>query len=78
MIRMLKTAKDSAIKARTQAINQMKSLVVTAPAELGDGLTTNALATRCRSFRLGRLDSPTESTRFESLAHRYRHSASRT
>ena len=77
MIRMLKTAKDSAIKARTQAINQMKSLVVTAPAELReklDGLTTNALATRCRSFRLGRLDSPTAAAKYtlRSLAHRYR------
>ena len=29
MIRMLKGAKDSAIKARTQAVNQMKALVVT-------------------------------------------------
>ena len=77
MIRMLKTAKDSAIKARTQAINQMKSLVVTAPAELReklDGLTTNALATRCRSFRPGRLDSPTAAAKYtlRSLAHRFR------
>ena len=31
MIRMLKSTKDSAVKARTQAINQMKALVVTAP-----------------------------------------------
>ena len=30
MIRMLKIVKDSAIKARTQAINQMKALIVTA------------------------------------------------
>ena len=34
MIRMLKIVKDSAIKARTQAINQMKALIVTAPSEL--------------------------------------------
>ena len=55
MIRMLKSAKDSAVKARTQAVNQMKALVVTAPAELReslDGLTTSALATAMRkSFR---------------------------
>ena len=38
MIRMLKSAKDSAVKARTQAINQMKALVVTAPAELRETL----------------------------------------
>ena len=46
MIRMLKSAKDSAVKARTQAINQMKALVVTAPAELRetlDGLAAGAL-----------------------------------
>ena len=30
MIRMLKSAKDSAVKARTQAFNQMKALIVTA------------------------------------------------
>ena len=30
MIRMFKSTKDSAVKARTQAINQMKALVVTA------------------------------------------------
>ena len=39
MIRMLKSAKDSAVKARTQAVNQMKALVVTAlPAELRETL----------------------------------------
>ena len=38
MIRMLKSTKDSAVKARTQAINQMKALVVTAPAELRETL----------------------------------------
>ena len=31
MIRMFKSTKDSAVKARTQAINQMKALVVTGP-----------------------------------------------
>ena len=50
MIRMLKSAKDSAVKARTQAANQMKALIVTAPAQLRetlDGLPTAALTTRC-------------------------------
>ena len=62
MIRMLKSTKNSAVKARTQAVNQMKALVVTAPAELReklDGLGTSALVKRCGSFRPGRLDSPT-------------------
>ena len=47
MIRMLKSTKDSDVKARTQAVNQMKALVVTAPAVLRetlDGLTSTALA----------------------------------
>ena len=44
MIRMLKSARDSAIKARTQAVNQMKALVVTAPSELRD--TLNGLTTK--------------------------------
>ena len=77
MIRMLKSAKDSAIKARTQAVNQMKALVVTAPAELREtleGLTTIALVTRCKSFRPGRLDSPKAAAKYtlRSLASRHR------
>ena len=77
MIRMLKGAKDSAIKARTQAVNQMKALVVTAPAELRetlDGLTTIALITRCKSFRPGRLDDPKAAAKYalRSLACRHR------
>ena len=76
MIRMLKTAKDSAVKARTQAVNQMKALVVTAPAELRetlDGLTATALAARCKSFRPGRLEDPTAAAKYtlRSLAYRY-------
>ena len=77
MIRMLKSAKDSAVKARTQAINHMKALVVTAPAELRetlDGLAAGALVTRCKSFRTGRLDGPLAAARYtlRSLARRYR------
>ncbi len=77
MIRMLKGAKDSAIKARTQAVNQMKALVVTAPAELREtlaGLTTIALITRCKSFRPGRLADPKAAAKYtlRSLACRHR------
>ena len=77
MIRMLKSARDSAVKARTQALNQMKALIVTAPTQLRetlDGLTTAALVTRCKSFRPGRLDGPTAAARYalRSLARRYR------
>ena len=78
MIRMLKSARDSAVKARAQAGNQMKALVVTAPAvlrEVLDGLTTSALAKRCRSFRPSRLDDPKPAAKYtlRSLACRYRH-----
>ena len=47
----LKSAKGSAVKARTQAFNQMKALIVTAQAELREtliGLTTGALINLCK------------------------------
>ena len=76
MIRMLKTAKDSAVKARTQAINQMKALVVTAPAQLREtlsGLTTAALIARCKCFRPGRPEDPSAAAKYtlRSLARRH-------
>ena len=78
MIRMLKSARDSAVKSRTQAGNQMKALVVTAPAKLRetlDGLSTSALVKRCRNFRPSRLDDPKAAAKYtlRSLACRYRH-----
>ena len=77
MIRMLKSAKDSAVKARTQAFNQMKALVVTAPAQLRETLNSliaAVLVTRCKSFRPGGLESPTAAARYalRSLARRCR------
>ena len=77
MIRMLKSTRDAAVKSRTQAVNQMKALVVTAPSELRgtlDGLAANVLAARCRSFRPGRLNNPTAAAKYalRSLAYRYR------
>ena len=77
MIRMLKSVKDSAVKARTQAGNQMKALVVTPPAELPeslDGLTTRSLVKRCRNFRLTQLGDPTAAAKYalRALACRYR------
>ena len=76
MIRMLKSAKNSAVTARTQAVNQIKALVITAPAELRetlDDLTTSALIKRCRSFRPGRPRSPMAAAKYalRSLACRY-------
>ena len=73
MIRMLKKAKDSAIKARTQAVNQMRALVVTAPPKLRESL--DGLASRCKKFRAGPLDDPTAAAKYtlRSLACRYLH-----
>ena len=75
MTRMLKKAKDSALKARTQAVNQMKALIVTAPAKLREslnGLAADPLASRCRRFRPGPLDDPTAAAKYtlRSLACR--------
>ena len=70
MIRMLKGAKDSAIKKPAPRPSyQMKALVVTAPAELREtlaGLTTIALITRCKSFRPGRLDDPKAAAKYST------------
>jgi transposase len=61
MLRMLKRAKDSAVKARTQSLNQIKALLVTAPVDLREaltGLTVGQLLDRCAAFRPGPLTSP--------------------
>ena len=58
MIRMLKNTKDSAAKARTQAVNQMKALIVTSPSGLRatlEDLTVTVFAARCKSLRPGPL-----------------------
>ena len=76
MIRMLKSARDWAVKVRTQAVNQMKALIVTAPARLRenlDGLSVSALSTRCRSFRIHRFSDPVSAAKYalRSLACSY-------
>jgi transposase len=53
-IRTLRVARRSAIKGRTQAINQLKALVLTGPAELRQALagqTTRQLLATCRRLR---------------------------
>ncbi len=57
MIRVLRVARASAMKARTQALNALKSLVVSAPVELRDqlrGLSKNALVATAARLRSGR------------------------
>jgi len=56
MIRALRTARHSAVKARSQAINQLQALVVTAPETLRKrlrGLSTRELVGVAARFRLG-------------------------
>ncbi len=56
MIRALRAARRSAIKARTQAANQLHGLRVTAPEELLNrlrGLSTKELVSVAARFRLG-------------------------
>jgi len=62
MIRLLKCAKDSATESRTRAINQIKAILVTAPAPLRERLESlrrSALITACAALRPGPLHGPT-------------------
>ena len=77
MIRLLRSARQSAVKARTQAANQLKGLRVTAPEELRQRLrtlSTKELVSVASRFRLS--DDPTDvpaATKFalRSVARRY-------
>jgi transposase len=77
MIRALRAARRSAIKARTQAVNQLQALRVTAPEQLRHrlrGLSTKELVSAAARFRLG--DGPSDvqaATKFAlcSVARRY-------
>jgi transposase len=77
MIRTLRAARRSAIKARTQAANQLQALCMTAPEQLRDrlrGLSTKELVCVAARFRLAGdpTDVPT-ATKFalRSVARRY-------
>ena len=57
MIRVLRVARSSAVKARVQAVNVLHALVITAPGELRQrlsGLTTTALVSAAAGLRPGR------------------------
>jgi transposase len=76
MIRLLRVARRSALKARTQATNQLHALVLTAPDPLRArlrGLTLDRLVVVAAAFRPGPLlDTPLAATRLalKSLARR--------
>src|SRR5664280_2181580 len=75
MVRLLKLTRDSAVKSRTQAINQIKGVLVTAPAERREaltGLSGTAQLDRCAALRPGPVTTPTAAAKqaLRSLAHR--------
>jgi transposase len=75
-IRVLQIARRSAIKARTQAGQQIRSLVVTAPAELHGalaGLSVKRQVERCAGLRPGTRNGTAASTQraLRSLARRW-------
>ena len=78
MIRVIKLARRSALKARTQTANQLHALVVTAPNELHArlrGLSLSQLVDTASKFRPGADPAdPDAATRFtlRSLTRRYR------
>lgn len=76
MIRQVKIAKDTAVKARSQAMITLKTVVVTAPAELReelDRLGDRQLIEHCRQLRYESMTGPTDAARYtlRALADRY-------
>jgi transposase len=76
MIRALRVARRSARKARTQAVNQIRDLIITAPDELRAtlrDLTLKEVVDRAERWRPGPVTSPTAATKLalSVLAQRY-------
>ncbi len=78
MVRSLRVARQTAVKARTQAVNAIKALLVTAPAELReqlDGLSTGRLVRHAATLEPGTPATPTAAAMLalHTLAVRYQH-----
>lgn len=77
-LRALRIARRSAVKAKTQAANQLHALLSTAPEPLGEdlrGLATKRLAEKASRFRCeAKPGNPVAATKFamRSVARRYR------
>ena len=76
MMRQLKITRDTAVKARTMAMNTLKQIVVHAPPVLREALhdlTDHGLLTRCAGLRPGPIDTPTASAKhtLRALARRW-------
>jgi transposase len=77
MIRQVKVARDTAVKARTSAMITLKQIVVNAPAELREQLTPlgdKALLARCAGLRAGRVTDTTSAAKhtLRALARRWK------
>jgi len=75
-VRLLRLARRSALLARTQAVNQLQSIVETAPAELRERLRHHRLADLiavAKRFRIAAIDSPAAAARLalRSLSTRW-------
>jgi transposase len=77
MIRHLKVTRDTAVKGRTQAMQTVKAMIVTAPASLReqlDGITGKmTLIRRLAALRPGKLTSTTASAKasLRAIARRW-------
>ena len=76
MIRHIKVAKDAAVKARTVAMQSLKAVLITAPAELRETLqplSDTALLRRCAALRPGELTSVTAAAKhsLRAIAQRW-------
>ena len=76
MIRWLRVARQTAIRARTQAINAIKALLVTAPVELREqlrGLPATMLVPAAAALEPGAVTSPIAATMLalRTVAQRY-------
>jgi len=78
-VRILRVARSSAVKARSQATNQLKALLVTAPVDLREQLrhlTTTTLVAACARLRpTGDIADPEQATKtaLRRLARRHQH-----
>ena len=76
MIRQLKITRDTAMKARTAAMNTLKQIIMQAPPVLREALhdlTDHGLLTRCAGLRPGPIDTPIAAAKhtLRSLARRW-------
>jgi transposase len=78
MIRVLRIARRTAIKARTQAINAMQAILITYPEDLRQslkGLSATRLVRTCARFRVSEASDPLGATRMALRFLARRHEA---